>query len=340
MVVNKQRLSIAAGIALSVVFLWLSLKDTDFAQIREALVHAHIAYALPLLAAVALFYWLKAVRICMLLRPLRSLSVSDVVPAMMIGFAANNLLPARLGDLARVYLLGRQQSLSKVSILASMIVERLFDLLAALGLLALVIVAAQVPAALVKPGYFIGGLELALLALTVAMVMWTPMFVSLVRVATGFLPGKLRAGLTHQVELGGAGTHALRQPRLLLGIAVTSVLQSLLRAAAMYVAVLAVGVDVPISAALVLLALNIAAITLPSAPGFFGTIQLCFVLALKPYGVDASSAFAASVFYHVLEYVAVTSCGLYYLKSVGRDLGQIRKGAGLGVDVIDAPAGH
>ena len=249
MVVNKQRLSIAAGIALGVVFLWLSLKDTDFTQIREALVHAHIAYALPLLAAVALFYWLKAVRICMLLRPLRSLSVSDVVPAMMIGFAANNLLPARLGDLARVYLLGRQQSLSKVSILASMIVERLFDLLAALGLLALVIVAAQVPAALVKPGYFIGGLELALLALTVAMVMWTPMFVSLVRVATGFLPGKLRAGLTHQVELGGAGTHALRQPRLLLGIAVTSVLQSLLRAAAMYVAVLAVGVDVPISAA-------------------------------------------------------------------------------------------
>lgn len=340
MTVNKQRLSIAAGIALSVFFLWLSLKDTDFTQIREALVHAQIVYALPLLAAVALFYWFKAVRVRMLLRPLRSISVTGIVPAMMIGFAANNLLPARLGDVARVYLLGRQHSLSKASILASMVVERLFDLLAALGLLALVVVTVQVPEALIGPGYFIGGLELVLLGLTVAMVMWTRMLVSLVRAATGFLPGALRSGLTHHVELGAAGTHAIRQPRLLFGIAFTSMLQSLLRAAAMYLAVLAVGVDVPISAAFVLLALSIAAITLPSAPGFFGTIQLCFVLALRPYGVDASDAFAASVFYHVLEYLAVTSTGLYYLKGVGRDLGQIRKDAGLSADFVDAPAGR
>jgi uncharacterized protein (TIRG00374 family) len=340
MAVNKQHLSIAAGIALSVVFLWLSLKDTDFAQIREALVHAQIVYALPLLGAVALFYWLKAVRVCLLLRPLRSISVSGIVPAMMIGFGANNLLPARLGDLARVYLLGRRHSLSKASILASMVVERLFDLLAALGLLALVVVTAQVPQALITPGYFIGGLELVLLGLTIAMVMWTRMLVSLVGAATGFLPAALRSGLTRHVELGATGTHAVKQPRLLFGIAFTSVLQSLLRATAMYLAVLAVGVNVPISAAFVLLALSTAAITLPSAPGFFGTIQLCFVLALKPYGVDASDAFAASVFYHVLEYLAVTSAGLYCLKGVGRDLGQIRKDAALGGDVADAPAGH
>jgi uncharacterized protein (TIRG00374 family) len=338
--VNKQRLSIAAGIAFSVVFLWLSLKDTDFAQIRDALVHSQIVYALPLLGAIVLFYWFKAVRIRMLLIPLRSIPVSGIVPAMMIGFAANNLLPARLGELARMYLLGRKHSLSKTSVLASMIVERLFDLLAALGLLALVVISVQVPVTLIKPGYFIGGLELALLGITVAMVMWTRIFVSLVRAATGFLPSTLQSGLTHHLELGAAGTHAIRQPRLLSGIAFTSILQSLFRAAAMYLAVLAVGLNVPVSAAFVLLALSTAAITLPSAPGFFGTIQLCFVLALKPYGVDASDAFAASVFYHVLEYVAVTSTGLYYLKGVGRDLGQIRKDAELGADVVDAPAGR
>ena len=337
---KKQRLSIAAGIALSVVFLWLSLKDTDFAQIRGALVHAQIVYALPLLGAIALFYWFKAVRVRMLLRPQRSISAPGIVPAMMIGFAANNLLPARLGDLARVYLLGRQHSLSKASILASMVVERLFDLLAALGLLALVVVAVRVPQALITPGYFIGGLELVLLGLTIAMVMWTRMLVSLVAAATGFLPGALRSNVVRHVELGATGTHAIKQPRLLFGIAFTSVLQGLLRAAAMYLAVLAVGINVPISAAFVLLALSTAAITLPSAPGFFGTIQLCFVLALKPYGVDASDAFAASVFYHVLEYLAVTSTGLYCLKGVGRDLGQIRKEAGLVGDVVDVPAGR
>ncbi len=193
---------------------------------------------------------------------------------------------------------------------------------------------------MIRPGYFIGGLELVLLGLTIAMVMRTRMLVSLAGAATVFLPGALRSGFIRHVELGATGTQAIRQPRLLFGIAFTSVMQSLLRAVAMYLAVLAVGVDVPISAAFVLLALSIAAITLPSAPGFFGTIQLCFVLALKPYGVDASDAFAASVFYHVLEYLAVTSSGLYYLKGVGHDLGQIRKDAALGADVVDAPAGR
>ncbi|MFQ5936839.1 MAG: lysylphosphatidylglycerol synthase transmembrane domain-containing protein [Acidiferrobacterales bacterium] len=340
MTINKQRLSVIAGIALGVFFLWFSLKDTDFAQIGQALARSQFVFALPLLAALVLFYYFKAVRIRMLLMPIRPIPVEGILPAMMIGFAANNLFPARLGELVRVYLLGRQHSLSKTSILATMVVERLFDLLAALGLLALVVIVAQVPIALVKPGYFVGGLELTLLLITIAMVMWTGMFVRAGRWVTSFLPRSPQSFLTRHIELGAAGTHALKQPQLLFGIATTSVIQSLLRAAAMYLAVLAVGIDVPISAAFVLLALNIAAITLPSAPGFFGTIQLCYVLALKPFGIDPSDAFAASIFYHVLDYIAVTVTGFYYLKGIDQNLGGIRKDVALSAEALDAPAGR
>ncbi|MFQ6023710.1 MAG: lysylphosphatidylglycerol synthase transmembrane domain-containing protein [Acidiferrobacterales bacterium] len=340
MTLNKERLSLVAGIALSVFFLWLSLKDTDFARIGQALARSELVFALPLLAALALFYWFKALRIRMLLIPIRPIRIQGILPAMMIGFAANNLLPARLGEVVRVYLLGRQHNLSKTSILATMVIERLFDLLAALGLLALVVIVTQVPGTLIKPGYFVGGLELALLCITTVMIMWTAVFVRLCQWATSFLPSALQSIVTRHIELGAAGTHALKQPRLLLGIGATSVVQNLLKAAAMYLGVLALGIDVPLSAALVLVALSIAAMTLPGAPGFFGTIQLCYVLALKPYGIDPSDAFAASIFYHVLEYFAVTATGFYYLKDIGQDLGRIRKDVESSAEAVDTPAGR
>ncbi|MFQ5994965.1 MAG: lysylphosphatidylglycerol synthase transmembrane domain-containing protein [Acidiferrobacterales bacterium] len=326
---KKYRISFAIGIGLSALFLWLALRGTNFADIGHALARAQPLYVLPLLAALAFFFWFKAVRIRLLLAPMRRLRAQSIFPAMMVGFAGNNLLPARLGDLVRVYLLGRRHKLSKTSILATMVIERLFDLLVALGLLALVVVATRVPEGLVKPGYFIGGMELGLLTMTVAITLWTSLFVTTFRWATSFLPTPLHARVVQHVELGAAGLDALKQPNLLFGVVTTSAAQSVLKAAAMYIGVLALGIDAPLSAAFVLLALSIAAQTLPSSPGFFGTIQLCYVLALRPYGVDAADAFAASIFYHLVEYVSVTITGLYFLKRMGSRPTELRHAAEL-----------
>lgn len=340
MIVNKQRISLVAGMTLSFFCLWLSLRGTNFAEIGRALARSQLIYALPLLVMLALFYWFKAIRIRMLLMPMRNIHIQGILPATMIGFAANNLLPARLGDLVRAYLLGRQHSLSKTSILATMVLERLFDLVAALGLLALVLIGVQVPGTLIRPGYFIGSLELALLCIIIMMIMRTGLLVRFCMWATHFLPDALQLWLTRHIEQGALGTHALKQPHLLVGIATTSVAQAILRATAMYLALLAVGISAPPSAALVLLALSTAAITLPSAPGFFGTMQLCFVLGLKPYGVNPGDAFAASLFYQALEYLAVTGAGFYFLKGLDQGLRKIRENAELSAEVADAPAGR
>jgi uncharacterized membrane protein YbhN (UPF0104 family) len=202
------------------------------------------------------------------------------------------------------------------------------------------LIGTQAPRTLIRPGYFIGGLELALLCIVIIMIMRTGMLVRFCIWATSFLPATLQSWLTRHIEHGALGTRALKQPHLLLGIATTSVAQAVLRATAMYLALLAVGIGAPPSAALVLLALSTAAITLPSAPGFFGTMQLCFVLALKPYGIDSSDAFAASLFYQALEYFVVTGSGLYFLKGLDQGLANIRKNAQLSAEVADVPVGR
>jgi uncharacterized membrane protein YbhN (UPF0104 family) len=73
--------------------------------------------------------------------------------------------------------------------------------------------------------------------------------------------------------------------------------------------------------------LTVIGVSLPTAPGYVGSIQLAFVLALKPAGVAPESALAASMFYHVLAYVSVVGGGLVFLRHYGMRFGQL-KGAG------------
>jgi uncharacterized membrane protein YbhN (UPF0104 family) len=70
--------------------------------------------------------------------------------------------------------------------------------------------------------------------------------------------------------------------------------------ACVYLALLAVGVAAPASAAIVVLAVTVAGLTLPTGPGFVGTIQACFLVALTPYNVGAERAVSASFFYNLL----------------------------------------
>ena len=68
-------------------------------------------------------------------------------------------------------------------------------------------------------------------------------------------------------------------------------------------------------------------VTVPSSPGFFGVIQVAFRLSLVPYGVGATDAVAASVYYQLTQWVTITLVGLYFLQRTGLKLGQLERAA-------------
>ena len=82
-----------------------------------------------------------------------------------------------------------------------------------------------------------------------------------------------------------------------------------------------------LSPAFVVLAATTFGVTLPAAPGFLGTVQAAYVLALAPYGVSRSDAFAASAFFHVPTYLVVTLLGIWLVRSGGDNLGDIQREA-------------
>ena len=92
-----------------------------------------------------------------------------------------------------------------------------------------------------------------------------------------------------------------------------------------YIGFMAVGIAVPVSAGFIVLVLTSIGMTLPSGPGYIGTIQLAFVIGLRLYGVEATEAVAASIYFHFIAYAYSLIVGLYYLGRTGLTLTQARE---------------
>lgn len=320
----KQRALFIVGIALSVLFLWLALRGTDGERIWHAFSQARVWMILPFLLVLFAFYWTKAWRWRALLAPMQRLSVRALFPPIMIGYAASMILPLQLGELVRTFVASRRFGMPGTSVLSSIFLERIFDLVSLLALVGLaLIIGTGVPPLLVAAGWMIGTGVAVAAAVAIAYVAWTPAVVEILRALMRFLPGNWRERLPDQVRVGSHGLNALRSPALLGEVVALTLVQWLFMWGCTYVSLAALGIDTPISAAFVTLMFTVIGVTLPSGPGYIGSIQLAYALALQPYGVSAEAAFAASVFFHLLSNASVIVVGLYYVHRTGyrwRDL--------------------
>ena len=319
-------ISFAVGITVAVVFLYLALRDTAPAEIAAGLAQSKIAF-IPLVGgALMLQFWFKAMRWELLLRPFARTTTGKVFPATVVGYLANLVFPLYLGEIVRVYILARQLELRYSSVLATAVLERFFDFLSVLFFVGVVlIVDPQVPPALQMVGNVAGGVSVVLLVLLAVFLRWTKPLIQLTIHCTAFLPASVRQQIAEQIELAAAGLQSIRSVQLLPAIAASSLLQWGSMGVCIYLGMLGTGIDVPLSAGFVVLALTVMGVTLPSSPGFFGTIQLCFTLGLAPYGIDVSRAFAASLFFHLTIYATGWGSGLYFLRRAGLSIASLRR---------------
>jgi len=214
---QNKRILILVGVLISVFFLWYSLRGTDFAEIGRALAEADWWLCVPMLAAYALYYWIKAIRWRMLLAPMTKTTARAIFSPMMIGFLFNNLLPAHLGEFVRMYLGARQLGLRKTQVLATIVLERMFDFLSVVFFLGLVLmVGKDVPDSLVQVGYVTAAAGLGFMAVAAVYITWTPAFLGALRRLTFVLPRlprlretrRLRAQARELAAYQGAGDGA------------------------------------------------------------------------------------------------------------------------------------
>jgi len=309
-----KKIIIILGFLLSAVFLVLAFKDTDFNEIKVAFKQANYWVMVPMFASLFGFYWLKAVRWSLLLSPAKKISGAQLVPAMMAGAAGNNLLPAHIGELVRVYFAGKKFDVSKSTVLATLVVERLFDLITVLVIFSIALLAGQYSGKFYWRAAFLLVTALLITIVSAVLTRYTERVVAFIENRVTFLSIEKRRGISQQVVNLSTGLLALRKGKLYPAVIANSLGQWLLQATCLYFSLLAFNIDVSPMVAIIILGFIVVGLTLPTSPGFFGTIEYCYVLALTAVGVNASTAISAAVFYHLPVWFVVTVIGLLLLR--------------------------
>ena len=155
------------GLLVTLVLLGLLIYQGDLGRTWEHLAGANYYYMLPGAAIYFLGVWFRAVRWRYLLMPLAAISSRRLYPIVVIGYMANDLLPAKAGELVRAYILGEKEGLSKLGIMGTIALERLIDglsLLLLAGLAGLLLPLGESLAGVLRvtAGMYIGALILTL----------------------------------------------------------------------------------------------------------------------------------------------------------------------------------
>ena len=125
------------GVLISAVCLWYALKDVDLPAMVNVMGRVGLPWVAASIVAGLSGLLVRAVRWRLLLGAIRSVEISSLASATFVGMMANNLLPARLGEVVRAWVLARREELSTSTVFASIMVERLLDALAALTIFGL-----------------------------------------------------------------------------------------------------------------------------------------------------------------------------------------------------------
>lgn len=292
------------GVAISLVALWLVLRTVDLAAAVDALSSADLRWVVLLLGLVVADIGLRALRWRLLLSPVADVPFRTTLSGLLVGYLANNILPARLGELVRAAYLGERAGVSRSTVLGTVVVERVVDTAVVVAIAAAAILVLSVRG-VVASAVLVGFALTALLVLAVAL-----------GVVAHRLPGAERLlGVVDRwprvreiLTKLRAGLAVAGRPRVLGGAVVLSVASWSCTVLAFAAAAQAVGVQPTIGQAALLAAGTNLATAVPSAPGYVGTFELAAVTIATSVGIAGSSALAFALLLHATTLV-ITSAG-------------------------------
>ena len=321
----------AIGIALSAVLLWWTLRDVSLATVWSELSKASIPLFLASALCATLIFPLRAFRWRTILEPVApNQPLGALWRATAIGMMTNNLVPARAGEIARAYALTRQTSVPFATSIASLAVDRLFDMLVLLLLAVAAFLDPAFPRTARIAGQSLGDLAqgsivlvVILLAALYALAFFPAQIVRVFEIFARRISPALEARGKSVLTRFSEGLSVLRHPGRFVAVLAWTVAHWLLNALGFWLGFKAVGVSLPFSAALFLQTLIAIGVALPSAPGFFGVFEKFATVGLGIYGVPATQATSWAIGFHILSFIPITLIGMWYFARLGLHMKEI-----------------
>lgn len=306
------------GIAVTVVFTYLAVRNAHLSEVRDALGESNMLWLLPALAVLAVAVWLRAVRWWSLFAPGTRPPLAAVTRALLVGYFFNNVLPLRAGEAARIVVLNREAGTSRAEIVATAVLERVYDVLALL-LLLFVLVPWLPDVTWLRAAALLGAVAtVGALAAVVVLTRFGHRPLHFVLRPLGRLPRvhpeRVEQGALN-LEQGLAG---LRHPEIALPAAFWTVLSWVVVGISVWLVALGFDLGVslsPLAGIFVVITVNLAQI-LPSSPAAVGVFEAATLLALDAYGVSESRALSYALVLHALNFLPFIAVGVVLLRGV------------------------
>ncbi len=313
---RSHKTKLFVGISISALFLYLAFRNVDFGEMMLALRRADYWYLVPATFFMFLSLWFRAYRWGIFFRPLKPMKMKNLFSALMVGYMANTVFPFKLGEFLRAYSIGKAENFSKVASFATIVVERILDVITLLIFLAIALLLQPFPGYVKSSGLAIFVVSMAGIIFLAFLVVKTEATLRFYRRITGFLPSGLSQKGEEILQALLEGLLVLKKPQYYLITAVTSVLIWVFYVIIVQMLIFAFGFNVtynvPLLASVTVLVMSGISVSVPSSPGYVGTYHFLVMQGLAIYGVPNSDALSFAVVLHIYSMLPTTLLGLYY----------------------------
>jgi glycosyltransferase 2 family protein len=304
---------VIVGLLLSALLVYLSIRGIRLRDVADGFRTFRYGYLPAILALLLLMQFLRSFRWGLILSPIERIDQLSLFSITSVGFLAIVAVPARLGELARPYLITQNSRITMSAALGTIVVERVLDSLTVLAMAVFVLFFTTLPPWLVRSSIFLLLLTLALVSVLILVIVNREASLGVLARLIGKLPTRTAEGVTRLVSHFIDGFRIMADPALLISVTGLSIVIWLVDVCAIYLLFPAVGFQLPVSAAFVVMIILIVGIAIPTAPGFIGNWHYFCILGLSIFGIPKADALTFAIIYHILSTGVVIVLGLAFL---------------------------
>ena len=323
----RTHLNFLIGLIISATAVFLSLRKIDFTVLWASLQSVNHFFLIPAVAVQLSCFVLKGAGWRYLLMPAKkSIRLTSTITVLIIGLMVNNLFPAKMGELARGYLMGEREKLPKTLCLSTVAVEHLLDILVLTTFLLILMPSVSLPPWLRTGGTLVGLVALGIIVVLFFVMRREEKFLGWVGHLLARLPARFREKIQSVLN------HVFQGFRVVTGRYIFYTLAALISMWLMaflvaYLVLAACGLSLPFQAAVMAVVFAAFGKIIPSSPGAIGTFHYLVILVLMSFQVSKEAALGYAIVLHALSFLIETSLGVALVFAGNLSLGRVARRA-------------
>ena len=304
------------GILLSIVLVFLSLRGIHFRNVGEIIAHVCLSHVFLALLLMFITHVLRSIRWGVLLKTIVKIDPYTLFSITCVGFLAIVTIPARLGELARPFLLSQKKNISMSAALGTIFIERILDMTTILLIGMATLLTIPLPAWIIHSLFIMTGIMILVLIWLWLIIRKRKIFAQI----AFFLPHSIRKRyetkaqnlISHFID----GLITIKDRKRLVQVILLSLCIWIINGLSIYVLFIAFGYSLPLCAAFILMFILILGIAIPTSPGFVGNWHYACVATLTLlFQLSNDDALSFAILYHAISMGMILIMGLVFLPS-------------------------